>query len=98
FGPDNSGRALLHVFRRGFLTKMIRTRAPQLYGVKTLLYGTLLPAPPVGEAFPQSLRAVEGAGHELGIHGWDHVGWQDRLSKLADARVRGLLRRGGGAL
>jgi peptidoglycan/xylan/chitin deacetylase (PgdA/CDA1 family) len=88
FGPDNSGRALRRVFQRGFLSKMIRTRAPRLYGVKTLLYGTLLPAPPVGEAFPDRLRAIEAAGHELGIHGWDHVGWQNQLTRMPVARIR----------
>ncbi len=43
-GPDQSGRALFRIFRqRGFLEKMWRTRAPALYGFKTMCYGTLLP-------------------------------------------------------
>ena len=45
-GPDNSGRAIFRIFRqRGFLAKMWRTRAPALYGFKTMCYGTLLPGP-----------------------------------------------------
>ena len=44
FGPDNSGKAVRRIFQRGFLRKMIRTRAPSTYGLKTLLYGTLLRA------------------------------------------------------
>ena len=45
-GPDNSGRAIFRIFRqRGFLEKMWRTRAPALYGFKTMCYGTLLPGP-----------------------------------------------------
>src|SRR5258708_30708895 len=45
-GPDNSGRAVLRVFRkRGFLGKMLRTNAARMYGWRTALYGPLLPAP-----------------------------------------------------
>jgi peptidoglycan/xylan/chitin deacetylase (PgdA/CDA1 family) len=88
FGPDHSGRALLRIFQRGFLMKMLRTRAPQMYGWKTLLHGTLLPGPPVGEAFPERLRAIEAAGHELGVHGWDHVGWQNRAARMPAEQLR----------
>jgi hypothetical protein len=45
FAPDNSGKALRRIFKRGFLHKMWRTNAVLLYGVKTLLCGTLLPPP-----------------------------------------------------
>lgn len=82
FGPDNSGKAIRRIFRRGFVKKMIRTRGVATYGFKTLLYGTLLPAPAVGEALPEVLREIESAGHEVGIHGWDHVGWHDGLSRM----------------
>ncbi len=52
-GPDNSGRAIFRVFRqRGFLEKMWRTRAPAIYGFKTMCYGTLLPAPLIGGRGP----------------------------------------------
>src|SRR5439155_9400430 len=45
-GPDRSGRAILRVFtRKGFLAKMLRSRAPSLYPMRTLLSGTILPAP-----------------------------------------------------
>lgn len=88
FGPDNSGKAIRRIFRRGFVKKMIRTRGLTTYGFKTLLYGTLLPAPAVGDAFPDLLRNIESAGHEVGIHGWDHVGWHDCLSRMAAEEIR----------
>jgi peptidoglycan/xylan/chitin deacetylase (PgdA/CDA1 family) len=88
FGPDNSGKAVRRVFRRGFVAKMLRTRAPRMYGVRTLLYGTLLPAPPVGEAFPGLLRSAEAAGHEVGLHGFDHVGWHDGLGRMGEDALR----------
>jgi len=79
-GPDNSGKAIRRIFTRpGFLKKMLRTRAPAAYGIKTMLYGTLLPAPMIAESFPHVLRGCEQQGHEIGIHCWDHVKWHDYL-------------------
>ena len=82
-GPDNSGKAIRRIFtRKGFLKKMLRTRAPSVYGLKTLLYGTLLPAPMIAESFPEVLKKTEALGHEVGIHCWDHVKWHDYLPWL----------------
>ncbi len=87
FGPDNSGKALRRIFKRGFLHKMWRTNAVRLYGVKTLLCGTLLPAPIIGDRAPELLQMVLDDGHELGIHGYDHVLWQDRLQGLGETGI-----------
>ena len=87
FGPDNSGKAVRRIFKPGFLHKMWRTNAVRLYGVKTLLRGTLLPPLIIGDMAPELLQAVVDDGHELGIHGYDHVLWQDRLQGLGEAGV-----------
>ncbi len=93
-GPDNSGKAIRRVFtRKGFLAKMLRTKAPSAYGIKTMLYGTLLPAPMIGAAFPEPLRRVERQGHEVGIHCWDHVKWHDYLPRFSRAEAAGELER-----
>lgn len=79
-GPDNTGKALRRIFtRRGFLKKQLRSKAPAAYGLKTMLYGTLLPAPMIASSFPEILRETERQGHEAGIHCWDHVKWHDYL-------------------
>jgi undecaprenyl phosphate-alpha-L-ara4FN deformylase len=88
-GPDRSGLAVLRVFRKkGFLRKMLRTKAGSMYGWRTALYGTLLPSPIISERCAEILRRADGEGHEVGIHGWDHVKWQDALDRLSDAEVR----------
>jgi len=87
FGPDNSGKAIRRIFKRGFLHKMWRTKPLQIYGLKTLLCGTLLPAPIIGQMAPDLFERIVAEGHELGIHGYDHVRWQDRLDRLAEAEV-----------
>jgi len=87
-GPDNSGKAIFRVFRqRGFLQKMLRTRAPAIYGLKTMCYGTLLPAPLIGAAAPEIPGLIAAAGHEVGLHGYDHVRWHDQLFRLPAAAV-----------
>lgn len=87
-GPDNSGRAIFRVFRqRGFLEKMLRTRAPAIYGLRTMFYGTLLPAPLIGAAAPEIPGRIAAAGHEVGLHGYDHVRWHDQLFRLPHEKI-----------
>ncbi|MRR58136.1 MAG: 4-deoxy-4-formamido-L-arabinose-phosphoundecaprenol deformylase [Deltaproteobacteria bacterium] len=95
-GPDNSGKAIRRIFtRKGFLHKMLRTRAPSMYGLKTLLYGTLLPSPHIAESLPDILQKTAAAGHEVGIHCWDHVRWHDYLPKMSRDAVRDDLEKAG---
>jgi undecaprenyl phosphate-alpha-L-ara4FN deformylase len=76
-GPDHTGRAIRRVLRRGFVGKVARTSVLEHYGLKTLLYGTLLPGPDIGRRTAAQMRAVRDAGFEVGVHCWDHVRWQD---------------------
>jgi peptidoglycan/xylan/chitin deacetylase (PgdA/CDA1 family) len=82
-GPDNSGKTIRRIFRKGFLRKQLRTGAPSAYGLKTLLYGTLLPAPMIAASFPKLIRRTEELGHAAGIHCWDHVKWHDYLPAMS---------------
>lgn len=93
-GPDRTGRAVARAFRQpGFLKKMLRSRAPGLYPLSTMLRGTLLPAVPIVASQPDQLRAIEAAGHEVGVHGFDHVRWHDALGRLSLDEVRAELGR-----
>jgi undecaprenyl phosphate-alpha-L-ara4FN deformylase len=88
-GPDNSGKAIRRIFtRRGFVGKMARTNPLKIYGLRTLLYGTVLPAPMTGLAHPQLLRRIPAEGHELGLHAYDHVDWQDYVSTWDRSRIQ----------
>jgi undecaprenyl phosphate-alpha-L-ara4FN deformylase len=78
-GPDHTGWALRRVFRPGFFQKVSRTSVVEHYGLKTLMYGVLLPAPDIGKSCANAMRAVKNAGFECGIHTWDHVVWQDNV-------------------
>lgn len=78
-GPDHTGRAIRRVFRRGFLSKASRTSVLEHYGLKQLLYGTVLPGPDIGKLCASLMRNVADAGFDVGIHTWDHVRWQNHV-------------------
>jgi len=92
-GPDHTGRAVRRVFRPGFFSKVKRTSVLEHYGLRTLLYGTLLPGPDIGRRCADEMRAVKAAGFEVGVHCWDHARWQDNVtSKDADWTEREMQR------
>jgi len=80
-GPDNTGRALRRIFRPGFLKKVFRTNVAGNYGLKTLMYGILIPGPDIGVKGAAVMRQVRDAGFEVGIHTWDHIRWQDFVAQ-----------------
>jgi undecaprenyl phosphate-alpha-L-ara4FN deformylase len=89
YGPDRSGVAVKRVFtKRGFLSKMLKSRAASLYGFPTILYGTFLASPMIGARCEAQIRAAARAGHETGVHGWDHVGWHDHLDRWPTEKIR----------
>src|SRR5205814_706897 len=67
-GPDHTGRAIRRVFRPGFLSKVSRTSVLEHYGLRTLMYGTLLPGPDIARRAGAQMRAVRDAGFEIGVH------------------------------
>ncbi len=83
-GPDHTGRAIKRALRPGFLRKVGRTSVVSHYGIRTLLYGTLLPGPNIGRRCASILRRVRDEGFEVGIHTWDHVKWQDGVANADD--------------
>lgn len=92
-GPDHTGRAIKRVLRKGFLQKVSRTSVLEHYGLRTLLYGTLLPGPDIGRREAALLRSVSAAGHEVGIHCWDHIRWQDHVAGQSAAWTQREMRR-----
>jgi hypothetical protein len=79
-GPDASGRAIFQFIKNpAFLKKMLRTNAGRLYGMKTALYGTLIPSPMIALSFPDLVQQIISEGHEVEFHAWDHRRWQDEL-------------------
>jgi undecaprenyl phosphate-alpha-L-ara4FN deformylase len=90
-GPDHTGRALRRIFRRGFFDfaqKVSRTSVLEHYGLRTLLYGTLLPGPDIGRRAGDVMRRVRDEGYEVGVHCFDHTTWQDFVSRRGEAWTR----------
>jgi undecaprenyl phosphate-alpha-L-ara4FN deformylase len=87
-GPDHTGRAIRRAFRRGFLGKVKRTSVLEHYGLKTLMYGVLLPGPRIGERCAAEMRGIAAGGFEVGVHTWDHVRWQDGVATASEPWTR----------
>jgi len=87
-GPDHTGRAIKRVFRRGFLGKVRRTSVTQHYGIKTLMYGVLLPGPHIGRRCGEIMREVARRGFEVGVHTYDHIKWQDGVARASEPWTR----------
>lgn len=83
-GPDHSGRAAGRALQREFAGTAERTSVVARYGVRALLYGTLVPGPDIGMQGAEMMRAVQAEGFEVGIHSWDHARWQYGV-RTADA-------------
>jgi undecaprenyl phosphate-alpha-L-ara4FN deformylase len=82
-GKDHTGWTVKRVFtRKGFLKKAGRVGVVSTYGIKTLLYGLLLPGPEIARKNIYLLHKIMEEGHELGIHGHDHVYWHDQIKYL----------------
>jgi undecaprenyl phosphate-alpha-L-ara4FN deformylase len=94
-GPDNTGKAVKRIFKKGFIKKVLRANPAASYGFRTMLSGTLLPAPDIGikrDAIAR-MRDVQAAGHALGIHAWDHIDWHDRLPAMPRQEIDAILSR-----
>ena len=87
-GPDHTGRAIKRAFRRGFLGKVKRTSVIEHYGVRTLLYGVLLPGPHIGRRAREALQDIAARGFEVGVHTYDHVRWQDGVAAASEPWTR----------
>lgn len=95
-GPDHTGRAIKRVLRRGFMAKVTRTSVLEHYGLRTLLYGVLLPGPHIGKRCREEMRAIARRAFEVGVHTYDHVKWQDHVAGQSKAWARHELQRAHG--
>jgi undecaprenyl phosphate-alpha-L-ara4FN deformylase len=92
-GPDTSGKAIKRVFRKGFVKKVLSASPAASYGFRTMLYGTLLPAPDIGgrKETVARMREAAKAGHSVGIHAWDHIDWHDHLPRMSREEIEAVV-------
>jgi undecaprenyl phosphate-alpha-L-ara4FN deformylase len=93
-GKDHTGWTVLRALRHpGLLLKARRGSAVSAYGVTTLMRGILLPGPEIARKNRDLLRKIPEMGHELGIHGLDHVYWHDHIRSMGQEQTDGILQK-----
>ncbi len=73
---------------------MLRSKAASLYGWDILLRGTLWPGPNIGRSCASIIRGAAEAGHEIGLHAWDHHRWQMQINTMSSDTIRSELTKG----
>jgi len=97
-GPDNMGRHILKLLKPGFLKKMMRSSAQNLYGWDIIFKGTILPGPVIGKKCSKVIHSIGLDAHEIGIHAWDHYQWQTHILKMSKEQIFNTLKKGSESL
>lgn len=93
-GPDNMGRHLWRMLKPTFAWKMLRTNAAGLYGPEIVLMGTMWPGLQIGKRLGQVIKDTFDAGHEMGLHAWDHHRIQAKIDKMSPEQIAESLSKG----
>jgi undecaprenyl phosphate-alpha-L-ara4FN deformylase len=87
-GPDKSGR---NFHRYLFKSPRDQISAIKRYGLKNILLGNTPFAKSI-ESFDYS--DIIGEGHEIGLHGYDHLSWTRKIEKMEKYEIKNTIKKG----
>lgn len=85
-GPDRMGRNAKKILsREGLGTSLV----PYLrtYQWQMLLNGTLRSAPSFADTGAAMMLRIRREGHDVGLHSFDHYGWQNGVAEYSDSDI-----------
>lgn len=81
-GPDSMGRHIFRFRKKDYIKRIIRVNPIKLiskYGIIPFFYGTIVRKPPlVAGSAPDMIKQILAAGHEIGLHSYNHANWADK--------------------
>ena len=86
-GKDQMGRSIFRIFKRDFLKKCLKSKVISNYRLRTLLSGTIIPAPVIADKCNSVMRYVADRGFECGVHCLNHYKWQNFLNNMSAEEV-----------
>jgi undecaprenyl phosphate-alpha-L-ara4FN deformylase len=83
-GPDRTGRAIRYGFSATAMRRATAEKTLSREGFAALCYGTVWPAPDIGNRCAKTMQEAKVAGFEVANHGWSHASWLHQIAE-ADA-------------
>ncbi|MFM2484257.1 polysaccharide deacetylase family protein [Celerinatantimonas yamalensis] len=90
-GPDNNGRQFWRLWHPAYFKRFIRT---SFAGVHYHFNGALWRGPVIGRRVADIIQCADKAGHEVGLHAWDHHKWMSKTEQMSPLELRVELEKG----
>ncbi|MBF0617694.1 MAG: polysaccharide deacetylase family protein [Nitrospirae bacterium] len=97
-GPDTVSSHTKKFSQKGYIKRIMTMNPLKMlagFGPLFFLRGKLLPLKYVGSGHPEILKKIISAGHELGLHSYNHAQWANQWPNLPDTYIEEELKRAG---
>lgn len=93
-GPDNLGQLLFtRFFNKKFIRQVCCINPFKTYGLKNLMNGLIKKGPILSDKYRYKLKRISEQGHEIGIHGYNHVKWSNYYMTMKSSEIKEEIRK-----
>ncbi len=88
-GPDNLGQVgITRLFSKKFIKQVYCLNPIKTYGFANLMNGLIKKGPILSITYRNRLERILAEGHEIGIHGYNHVKWSNYCMRMGQLEIR----------